>query len=136
MEALQGVGNVVGEYAGDGQGETENVSPTEIDFYTDIGEDDDLSVEQTEVSSDDAHPLYFLYDCESTGLSIYSDHIIEIAAEVVNSPVTSSNTTFASLVKTSRRIPTPGKKLIENRRYFIMNISHQDHQHHTHHDPG
>ena len=53
--------------------------------------------------------LLFLYDCETTGLSVYSDHIIEIAAELINSPVAScTNTTFSSLVKTSRRIPTPG----------------------------
>ena len=49
-------------------------------------------------------PLLFLYDCESTGLSIYKEHIIEIAAEVVNPPVSYSRTTFESLVKTARSI--------------------------------
>ena len=110
MEALQGVGNAVGVYAGNGQGEPD-LPDDAIDFDAvdaDLG-DNDLSVEESEASSDDAKPLFFLYDCESTGLSIYTDHIIEIAAEVIDSPLSSSNTTFSSLVKTSRRIPVQSK---------------------------
>lgn len=114
MEVLEGLGNTVGEYAGDGQGEADDDS-VEVDFDVDAdvsadsGLVDDLSMEQSEDSTDNAKPLLFLYDCETTGLSIYNDHIIEIAAEVVNCPVTYSNDSFSSLVKTSRRIPVPGK---------------------------
>ena len=112
MEVLQALGNTVGEYAGDGQGEAEADSAGDVVAdLDDIGADsgiDDLSMEHSEGSSDDAQPLLFLYDCETTGLSIYNDHIIEIAAELVNCPVTYSCETFSSLVKTSRRIPAPG----------------------------
>lgn len=107
MEALQGVGNVVGEYVGDGQGECEDTSQAVVGFDS-VGADIDGTVEQMEISSHDASPLLFLYDCESTGLSIYNDHIIEIAAEVANCAVPYSNSSFTSLVKTSRWIPTKG----------------------------
>lgn len=63
---------------------------------------------------DNAQPLLVLYDCETTGLNIYTDHIIEIAAEVINSPVPSL---FSSLVKTSRRIPLSGT--VPTRQYSI-----------------
>lgn len=116
MEVLQGLGNIVGNYAGDGQGEAESVSQAvnmdvdvDADVDADVGADsgvDDLSMEQSKESSDDVKPLLFLYDCETTGLSIYNDHIIEIAAELVDCPVA-----FSSLVKTSRRIPAPGIQL-------------------------
>ena len=45
--------------------------------------------------------LLFLYNCETTGLSIYNDHITEIAAKVVSlrSP-TISQATFSSLMQT------------------------------------
>ena len=71
-------------------------------------------------SSADEQPLLFLYDSETTGLKTYDDHIIEIAAEVVDSPV---NGTFSSLVKTSRQIPAHGmiSLNIENKRkYFVF----------------
>ncbi len=151
MEALEGVGNVVGEYVGDGQGESENdMQAANLDVVDDHDmqaarfldvldahqEDHDMQAanlfdvvdahlednEQAEVRSDDAHPLFFLYDCESTGLSIYNDHIIEIAAEVVNSPVINGSTTFASLVKTSRRIPAPGKTPVKSEQFLIRSL--------------
>ncbi len=111
MRVLQDLGNTVGQYVGDGQGEAESLETGSWPLDPDVDADDsgvhDLS-EQIEDSSDNAKPLFVLYDCESTGLSIYNDHIIEMAAEVVNSPVTCRNGTFSRLVKTSRRIPTPG----------------------------
>ena len=71
--------------------------------------DADSGNESMEVSSDDnTRPLLFLYDCETTGLSIYNEHIIEIATVVVDSPVSYSNTTFESLVKTARSISPSG----------------------------
>lgn len=58
-------------------------------------------------SSDNAHPLLIFYDCETTGLSIYDDHLTDIAAKVVKSPVPLSSPTFSSLVRTSRRLVSP-----------------------------
>ena len=56
-----------------------------------------------EDSSGDAYPLLFFYDCETTGFSVYNEHITEIAAKVVGVPLSSfSQPTFSSLVKTSR----------------------------------
>ncbi len=76
MEALGRLGNVVGVYAGDGQGEVESVTEAEmVAVGADVGIRD-LLIEQNEESSEDAHPLLFLYDCETTGLSIYSNHIM------------------------------------------------------------
>ena len=103
MKALQELGSAVGEYHGSGQGESDSVG--HIVLGDDLGLAEDLSEEQNEESTDYAHPLMFLYDCETTGLSIYSDNIIEIAAEVFDCPVPHTNTTYSSLVKTSRRIP-------------------------------
>ncbi len=47
--------------------------------HQDLEEDDDDGID---IGSDD-HPLLIFYDCEATGLSIYSDHITDIAAKVV-----------------------------------------------------
>ncbi len=63
--------------------------------------------ECNEVSSD-AEPLLFLYDCETTGLSDYNDHITDIAAKVIASPVPLSDGSFSSLVKTSKTISATG----------------------------
>ena len=57
-------------------------------------------------------PLYFLYDCEGTGGSIYKDHIVEIAAvlqPLANNVETHVEKYFHSLVNTSRRIAAPGR---------------------------
>ena len=72
--------------------------------------------ESGEEMSDNSSPLYFLYDCEGTGGSIYKDHIVEIAAVLQPLPSnlhvkTKLPTTFQSLVNTSKRIAAPGKKL-------------------------
>lgn len=61
MGALQGLGNVVTEYVGDGQGETEsttdldNVDMDNVDAES--GVDDQLWL--SEGSSENAHPLMF-----------------------------------------------------------------------------
>ncbi len=60
------------------------------------------------MNSDKAHPLLIFYDCETTGLDIYSEHITDIGAKVVNSPVPLETPTFSSLVATSREIPPRG----------------------------
>lgn len=119
MEKIRGAGCVVGEYAGNGQGEKENEpenaaekssSPsTDLDFG-DFGavDGDWLFEEPHEDEMDNDGSLLIFYDCETTGFSIYSDHITDIAAKVVASPVPVPNSTFSSLVKTSRSIPSAG----------------------------
>ena len=116
MATLCGLGSAVGEYAGDGQGETESdaqaaMSVDQDEINAEPGLDDQAveDEEEEEEDSDDSHPLLFFYDCETTGFSIYNDHITDIAAKVVASPVPLSEPTFSSLVKTSRRIPPAGQ---------------------------
>ena len=58
-------------------------------------------VDLEEEVSTDAEPLLFLYDCETTGLSIYNDHITDIASKVIACPVSLLAPSFSSLVKTS-----------------------------------
>ena len=109
MATMRELGCAVGEYIGDGNGEPE--STTQEPPAVDDEDVEDTGVEQSldeEDSSDDAHPLLIFYDCETTGFSIYNDHLTDIAAKVINSPVPLSSPTFSSLVKTSRRIPAAG----------------------------
>lgn len=56
--------------------------------------------------------LLFIYDCETTGLSIYNDHITQIAAKVIGVPstVTLSQASFTSLVHTPRYISKKGNR--------------------------
>ena len=115
MEAMKGLGCTVGDYVGDGKGDSESATQNEPDFDSmdaDAFEVDDHSLDEEEASIDSAHPLLIFYDCETTGFSIYSEHITDIAAKVVASPVPLSAPTFSSLVKTSRRIPAPGTVLL------------------------
>ena len=116
--AARGVGCTVGEYVGDGQGELEStlktvdtgpvdVEPEGDDQHSEEDKDEDKYVDASE--TDDSHPLLTMFDCETTGISIYSDHITDIAAKVVASPVAVHQPTFTSLVRTSKNIPAPGK---------------------------
>ena len=53
--------------------------------------------------------MLFIYDCETTGLGIYTEHITEIAAKITGVPLSSiSQPTYTSLVKTSRTISKNG----------------------------
>ncbi len=89
MEHLRGAGCSVGEYAGDGQGDsmsTELHSTREgsVDAgpeveHLELEEDDDD--DGIDIGHDDHHPLLIFYDCEVNGLSIYSDHITDIGAK-------------------------------------------------------
>ena len=110
MEQLRCAGATVGEYVGNGLGETECTDPEtedKCDDNTEPGVDDHHECE------DDSHPLLLFYDCETTGFSIYSEHITEIAAKVVGVPQSSfSQPTFSSLVKTSRNISKKGNTLV------------------------
>ena len=58
----------------------------------------------------DCNPLLVLFDCETTGFSIYADHITDIGAKVLNPPVPVDHVTFSSLVRTGRNISSAGKK--------------------------
>ena len=87
METLRGVGCIVGEYVGDGQGELEStletvdtgpvdVDPVDDHQHSEEDEDEDENVDASE--TDDSHPLLIMFDCETIGFNIYSDHITEL----------------------------------------------------------
>ena len=70
----------------------------------------------------DSLPLFILYDCEGTGGSIYTDHIIELAAVVQPLPDNeqiASPLQFQSLVYTAKRIAPVGK-LLGSMHIFIL----------------
>ena len=48
---------------------------------------EDAMDEDGSTIGDNAHPLTFLFDTETTGLNIYEDHIIEIGAKVTGALV-------------------------------------------------
>ena len=66
--------------------------------------------------SDGSRPLLILFNSETTGLSIYSDHITDVGAKVLTPPVHLSVPTFSYLVRTARTISTTAKMKLE---YFI-----------------
>ncbi len=123
MEELRGLGHAVGEYLGGGQGDTEEerVQPDGVKEMehpdrdaemenpgsdSDVDPDADTDQEDQEDSSEKARPLLFFFDCEATGLSIYDDHITEVAAKVVGVPLSSvSRPSFPSLVHIPPNIP-------------------------------
>ena len=114
MVTLKDVGGVVGEYAGDGNGEANS-----SEYFEEVGNcseadppqsqpDHIEEQESTSECSTDHLPLLVLYDCEATGLSIYKDHLTDIAAKVFNPPIPLPASTFSSLIRTSRTISAPG----------------------------
>ena len=125
MERLRCVGHAVGEYVGGGKGDMEQ---EEIEVAGEEGEtenedrddvlltlgDDELVLDgeeeqEEEDSIENAHPLLFFFDLETTGLNIYEDHIVEIAAKVVGAPLSSvTQPSFSSLVHTPRNTPSKG----------------------------
>ena len=97
----------MGEYVGDGMGETEDTEyeDIEVEAYP-----MDTNPEAS-INSENSTNLIFFYDCETTGFSIYDDHIIEVAAKVwidIN-PIPCSKPSYSSLVRTPRNIPRRGK---------------------------
>lgn len=114
MARLEGLGNVVGEYAGDGQADAD-LEEEDEDMLTSVDEDHDVETvideldEEAEDSTDGARPLRILYDSETTGLGIYTEHITELAAKIIGVPTSSvSMPSFSSLVRTPRHIPISG----------------------------
>ena len=97
------------EESGDSENSEDELSEPDnyISNLTDSSDDDESSDEVTDSPS----PLYFLYDCEGTGGSVYKDHIVEIAAVLQPLPgnvETNIPSTFQSLINTSKRIAAPG----------------------------
>ena len=120
MQQLRCAGATVGEYIGNGQGETERTETKDGAMKMLNQLLITITSEDTSVgSNDDANPLLILYDCETTGFSIYCEHITEIAAKVVGVPLSFSQLTFSSLVKTSRNI---SKKGMQSQIHFEHNI--------------
>ena len=124
METLRRVGCTIGEYVGDGRGEADTMSPSTVnpssvvnspvdadpvvEYQSAEGDEDDGDGDD-KCGVDDTRPLLILYDCETTGLSIYSEHITDIAAKVFDPPTELSTPTFSSLVRTGRNISAIGK---------------------------
>ena len=116
MERLRGAGCTLGEYVGDGQGESASVGSKggTLDAGREVerqklqqdADDDD----ENETGSED-HPLLILYDCEVTGFSVYCDHITDIGGKVIAAPTPLLHCTFSSLVRTPTTIPAAGKKI-------------------------
>ncbi len=112
MERLAGAGCTVGEYVGDGQGETGSLAAhSHVEELDEVGDSGDE--QSSDYDMEDQQPLLILFDCETTGFSIYNDHIIDIAAKVIASPVPVSHPSFSSLVRTAKNIPGPGKIIKE-----------------------
>ena len=152
MEQLRGLGHAVGEYVGGGRAEIEqeeddgtiagDESRTEVEMVHDDRQDDgedredlqDREADRGEDITENAHPLLFFFDTETTvtGLSIYDDHIVEIAAKVVGVP--RSNVTqpsFSSLIHTPKNIPTKGMLIHVPDWAFKMVIAYTKHNYYV-----
>ena len=108
MKSLKAV-SVTTSYCGTAGSESEESGDSE-NSEDELSEPDNYISNLTD-SSDDNESLYFLYDCEGTGGSVYKDHIVEIAAVLQPLPgnvETNIPSTFQSLINTSKRIATPG----------------------------
>ena len=113
MITLRAVGCTTAEYVGS-SGTTEATSSTvedEEDQPSGYEGDENNADESEEVSADvdkpsDELPLLFFFDCESTGGSMYTDHIVEAGAKVIAVP-NSVNITwhqYGSLIHSSQSI--------------------------------
>lgn len=125
MEQLRGVGHAVGNYVGGGRaeieeeddgiagdkhiGDVEMVDDGEQEDGEDEKDEEDIDTDREKDIRENALPLLFFFDTETTGLSIYDDHIIEIAAKVVGVPQsTVTQPSFSSLIHTPKNIPSKG----------------------------
>ena len=123
MKSLKSV-SVTTSYCGAGHDTDSELESSDSENSEELSEPDNCIPNSTDSSddksgeemSDNPSTLYFPYDCEGTGGSIYKHHIVEIAASLQPLPSnlhvkTKLPTTFQSLVNTSKRIAAPGKKL-------------------------
>ena len=77
------------------------------------------------LNDDTRRPLLFLFDTETTGLNIYEDHIVEIAAKVTGVPLSIvTQPSYSSLVHTPRNIPSKGRQHIHVYTYNILVYIH------------
>ena len=118
MITLRAVGCTIAEYIGS-SGTAEPTSSTAIEERVEVVDeedqpfgDDNNTNECEEVSanvdgpSSDELPLLFFFYCEFTGGSMYTDHMIEVGAEVVAVPdsVNITQCQYGSLIHSSRSI--------------------------------
>lgn len=115
MITLRAVGCTTAEYVGS-SGTANATSSTAIEERDEVDDEEDQDEnnadELEEVSpsvdgpSSDELPLLFFFDCESTGGSIYNDHMIEVGAKVVAVPgsVNITQHQYGSLIHSSRSI--------------------------------
>ena len=122
MKSLKSV-RATAVYTGDAEVTVEEASGEDDDSGDDLSDDEETefaSMEQltgtstsdSEEELDSLTPLFFLYDCEGTGGSVFTDHIIEIAAVVQPLPdqiQIASQLQFQSLVYTAKRIAPVGR---------------------------
>jgi len=116
MDTLQATGVSTSSYRGDSLLDDADESGEENDdgFCDENGDDvvvdkDDSSTADNDAPDTNCQSLIFMFDCETTGLSVYEDHITELAAEVlVPSGVSISTTKFSSLCYIARHIPKKG----------------------------
>ena len=111
MEQLHGAGHVVGEYVGGGRADMEQEDEGNDDQRMET-DDSGIQLDCDDGLGEDADTLedaLFLFDTETTGLNIYEDHIIEIAAKVTSVPLYAvTQPSFTSMVHTPRNIPWKG----------------------------
>ncbi len=129
MGTLRGVGCVTGEYAGDGKGEADDpessatASALDADPVVELLHSEEDEDDGSSSAMSESHPLLILYDCETTGLSIYTDHITDLGAKVIQPPLPVPNPTFSSLVRTGRNISTTG--ILKKRRQIITSCNYR-----------
>ena len=99
----------------------------------DTAENDDSTVFDADECNSDPNnylPLLFMFDCETTGLSIYQDHIVELAAQVVVPEGASLGTTeFTTLCYIAQRIP---KVIVCMYQHNVRSLSHDSFRHMWH----
>ena len=106
MARMQGLDIAVGEYVGDGQadGDDDDEPVDPVDELEDVF---DAHEEEIDDNVDGARPLLIF-----TGLSIYNEHVTELAAKVIGVPSASlTASSFSSLIRTPRHIPAAGLSL-------------------------
>ena len=114
MTRMQGLDIAVGEYVGDGQADGDSTEDDDepVDPVDELEDVFDSHEEEIDDNVDSARHLLIFYDCETTGLSIYNEHVTELAAKVIGVPSASLTTSsFLSLIRTPRHIPDAGLSL-------------------------